>query len=114
VKDKLVYIAGPMSGLPSCNREAFFDAEGRIRKAGFNKIINPARIPADGKSPEKYKKLVELGVYHAKISDIVVLLPGWINSNGARQESNAAFNAGKTVSELERFLNSKKESENAN
>lgn len=41
-----LYVAGPMRGIPEFNFPAFFEAEDRPLKAGYD-VINPARKDTD-------------------------------------------------------------------
>ena len=46
LKDKIVFISGPMSGKPGLNFDAFFAMEKILIKNTQCKVINPARNPA--------------------------------------------------------------------
>ena len=99
-----IVISGPMTGLPGYNLDAFYAAERALKDLGF-RVYNPAY--AGEKALKKHGK-VELATapYHellrdciSKImeSDSICLLPGWENSNGARQELAAAIDCSKKV-----------------
>ena len=80
---QLLYIAGPMTGLPGYNFDAFNDAATDLRQAGFH-VLNPARrgvIP--GHAWEDYLRKALGDVLRA---DGLALLPGWENSRGASLE----------------------------
>lgn len=72
----VVYIAGPMSGLPEFNYPAFYDAAARMRHA--------------------LRMVVE--------SDGIALLPGWEDSRGARLERQVADAIGLDVRPLAEWL----------
>lgn len=119
-----VYVAGPMSGIPQFNYPAFDDAAGVLREQGYE-VSSPAEmddpniraaalasktgnfrefdaiLERQGHQPETWGdflsrdvKLVADGV------DMVVLLPGWENSRGARLEAFVAYQVQKPVGEL--------------
>lgn len=73
-----IYIAGPMTGLPDCNRAAFnrvakfFESQGHI-------VLNPAILP-DGLKHHEY---MEICIPMLMVCERVVLLPGWEKSRGA-------------------------------
>jgi hypothetical protein len=90
-----LYIAGPMSGHPDYNRQAFQDAERLLKSVGFE-VLNPARQP-DGLPYETY---IERGYDDIDTADGVALLPGWHASSGARREVAYADANSKDASEL--------------
>lgn len=52
IEPKVIYVAGPMTGLSELNRPAFMEAEKALTEAGFI-VLNPAWLPV-GLPPEKY------------------------------------------------------------
>ena len=80
----VVYIAGPMRGLPDLGRRNFQAAEDCLKARGFS-VLNPAVMPEDLPA-EAYMPICLAMLREA---DIVALLPGWENSAGAKIE--AAF-----------------------
>ena len=82
-----LYIAGPMTGLPDYNFPAFYAAAAHLRGMG-HEVVNPAELPApDDPTWEKYLR----GALRAMLTcEAVVLLPGWVKSNGARLERMVA------------------------
>ena len=93
VKGKIVYISGPMSGIHEYNKPDFYNAELDIDRLGAKIVISPARHPV-GLTHEQYMQYAMLDIDNA---DMIVLLPGWENSKGARQEVNRAEIMGKPV-----------------
>ena len=85
----VVYIAGPMTGLPNFNRRAFYLAERMLRNVGY-RPINPAMLPTD-LSEESY-----MPICHAMLSQCqaIYLLEGWEKSPGALQEMQWAMELG--------------------
>ena len=82
-----IYIAGPMTGLPEYNFLAFHAAAAHLRGKG-HEVVNPAELPApDDPTWPNYLR----GALRAMLTcEAVVLLPGWVRSNGARLERMVA------------------------
>ncbi len=113
VKGKTVYISGPMTGWENFNKEAFDEAERRLRDMGAAGVFNPASsLPRYDQGWEredfmlddldtltmKYRALegpAICPVFHA-----VVLLPLWWTSKGARLERKVAKAVGIPVVRL--------------
>ena len=95
MKDKVVYIAGPMSGRPDLGRGAFNRAEMKLRSRGC-KVINPACLPIDlpagSYAPICLAMLMQCNE--------ICLLPGWEDSPGACMEHEVALYTGMTVYEM--------------
>jgi hypothetical protein len=93
---KVVYIAGPMRGLPDCNFPAFDAARDRIATAGHI-AVSPADhdrdlgiVPTLGPD-EMERRFVQLEGWRWDIEqvadcDAVYMLRGWESSTGARAE----------------------------
>lgn len=86
------YIAGPMTGLPRFNFDAFEDACDRLRADGFH-VTSPHEMDlANGYDPDSgvdiadLRATLEADIAAVKGADIVVLLPGWERSPGAMIE----------------------------
>lgn len=95
--ESIVYVSGPMSGLPEFNHPAFFAAERDIRERFGCLIINPAR-QAEQPTWEAYMR----GDLHMlRHATHMVMLPGWQNSRGAKIEADLADMAGVPRYELE-------------
>lgn len=85
------YISGPMSHYDFHNFPAFFEAERRMREAGYNPI-NPARNTGDDweeayahslENPRTWEECIRLDTQQVLDSDGIVLLHGWERSKGA-------------------------------
>lgn len=76
-----VYIAGPMSGLPDCNRTAFHLAADYLHALG-RVVLNPASLPPGLTEPE----YMQIGLTMMMCCDEIYLLDGWDQSYGARAE----------------------------
>ncbi|HGG6752516.1 TPA: DUF4406 domain-containing protein [Salmonella enterica subsp. enterica serovar Java] len=81
-KKKVVFICGPMTGYENYNRDAFLRKERELISCDAIDVLNPARLP-DGLEHEQYLTITRGMI---QVSDSVCLLPGWEDSNGARQE----------------------------
>ena len=111
-----IYIAGPMRGYPLFNFPAFDEARDRLRALGYQ-VISPADLdrmagfdPECGAEfgPEEMAECVRRDVDAIIASQVVVLLPGWKESRGARAEKAIAEWMSKGVYELDEFLCGKK------
>lgn len=89
---KVVYIAGPMSGLPDLGRKHFREAEKRLKEAGYI-ALNPAVLPK-GMEKDRYMPIC-LAVLEA--ADAVYMLQGWRSSAGAQMERAYAQYQGKEI-----------------
>ncbi|MGY3922008.1 DUF4406 domain-containing protein [Aeromonas jandaei] len=87
-----IYIAGPMSGLPNFNRDAFNKEALRLQGLG-HVALNPAILP-DGLEQHEYMAIC---IEMVKMADQLVLLPNWERSAGATAEHALAIKLGKPV-----------------
>jgi hypothetical protein len=90
MKEK-VYIAGQITNCPNYE-ELFDDAKVKYESMGYI-VINPAELPG-GMSPADYMRIC---IPMVDTSDIVVFLPNWINSKGAKIENGYADYIGKRI-----------------
>lgn len=111
----ILYIAGPMSGLPQDNYPAFEAALESLRKAGYD-AVSPHTVAR----PEEILKSRSMGVLfratpeYASImrrcisllhqATAVALLPGWEESRGAQREVAVAEAMKKPVQRLDVWL----------
>ena len=107
-----VYIAGPMTGLPRWNYDAFEEAAWRLRAFGAD-VTSPHEMDIaagfDPDSPTAGKKFnlqaaLDADIAVVEASDLVVLLPGWEDSPGAIAEVLTAEAAGIPCLELQTVL----------
>ena len=82
----VLYLCGPMSGLPEFNYPAFREAEKLIRERYGCRVLNPARQP-DGLTWEEYMRR---GCADVVSATVVIVLPGWQKSKGAQEEMACA------------------------
>lgn len=91
-----VYIAGPMSGLPDDNRAAFNALANEIAERG-DIPLNPAILPA-GLTQAEY---MQLCMPMLMLADEVLMLPNWVDSQGATAEFHTAMKCGKVIRQAE-------------
>lgn len=100
------YIAGPMTGYPRYNFDAFDKAANILRDEGWI-VTNPAEMSRGlGINPDKEQNIDTKLMNHIIYCDVmaifevstVFLLPGWENSTGANAEVALAKWLGKKVS----------------
>jgi hypothetical protein len=94
------YLAGPMTGHTGYNYPAFDLAAAMIEKDGRFQPHNPADNfgGATSLSREQY---LRMAIPQVLACDVLILLHGWRESQGAVTEAMVAFNCGKIVFELE-------------
>lgn len=83
----MIYLSGPMSGLPDNNYPAF-DAEAeRLRSLGYV-VVNPAETSAGEDLP--WTQYLRNDIKAMMDCTMLALLPGWQNSRGAHLEVQIA------------------------
>lgn len=97
----LIYVAGPMTGLPQFNYPAFRQASDQLAALGYivedpSTNVNP--------TPGDYHGWLRAGLAQLIRCDAVALLPGWEASGGARLEVNVAATLGLRVRPLHEWL----------
>jgi Domain of unknown function (DUF4406)/Domain of unknown function (DUF6378) len=90
--NKIVYLSGPMTGIPEYNFPAFNAAAKKMREAGFD-VLNPAEL-FDGKADRTREEYFRHDFKNVAECDIVLLLPDWEKSVGAVKELIAARECG--------------------
>lgn len=98
-----IYISGPMSGLPQFKYPAFDDAAARLRRLGY-RVINPADIGrglGDGLPWSQYMRPCLAAVTEC---DALVLMPGWVDSRGAKLEHDVALAIGLQICTIDEAL----------
>lgn len=88
----ILYIAGPMTGLPDLNYPLFNRVQALLETAGY-KVLNPAR-QAGGLT---WKQYMQLGLTDVFEAEGVALLDHWNQSKGARMEHHVARELGLRV-----------------
>ena len=92
-----IYIAGPMTGLPDCNRQAFHDAADLFRKIG-HRPLNPADLDLGERA--RWQDYMRATTRLLTEADAVCVLPGWEMSKGARTDVAWARSVGISVRPL--------------
>lgn len=82
----IVYISGPITGLPGLNKTAFDSAAAELKAVGFEPIV-PHEITAPGDTWEEAMRSCIRAMMDA---DAVVMLRGWEGSKGAKIEYDLA------------------------
>lgn len=93
-----VYISGPMTGLPQFNYPAFFDMAEHICAIGYeplNQAAQPEQPSWEAYMRHDIKLLMD--------ADMVVMLPGWEQSKGAKIEKQIAEQLNIPVAYSHRF-----------
>jgi hypothetical protein len=85
----ILYLAGPMSGLPDSNYPAFHAAAAALRTAGHT-VLNPAESPPEASWLDYMFSALRL-IGEGK-PDAVVMLSGWGSSWGAQTERTLFVN----------------------
>lgn len=84
----VLYVCGPMSGLPELNFGAFFEAEKKLRDAGYE-VLNPA--DRAGRTPDMpWEWYLRRCIKDVADADGVAWLYGWSESRGAMLEMHIA------------------------
>lgn len=97
IKKARIYIDGPMTGYPDFNYPAFNAESSRLRALG-HRVENPAENPAPACG--SWAGYMKLAIAQLITCDTIRLLPGWINSQGARLELHIAISLGLTIEEV--------------
>jgi nucleoside 2-deoxyribosyltransferase len=95
-KKTKVYISGPMTGLPNFNRKAFAEAEEWCRKQGMSPF-NPGWLKFEEDTAFAYDEILQIDIAALSLCDMILLLPGYEASNGARVELELALRLGLQV-----------------
>lgn len=113
VKGKRVFLSGPITGMPDYNREMFAEAERYLRGCGARWVYNPSKLSPMSDSPKLHAEYMRETLHEltgrsdtrgrnggGNYYDVIVLLPGWKGSVGARMEMSVAETIGMEVIEL--------------
>ena len=114
VKGKNVFLSGPMSGLDHFNVGEFAKANAIVKEAGAVKVYDPAIEYLNGDKRRGHewwmrRRIGELTKFGKSIVipdmmypfyEVLVSLPGWEDSEGARLEREVALACGMEVVSL--------------
>jgi hypothetical protein len=97
----ILYVAGPMSGLPDFNWPAFRAASSQLREVGYQ-----VRCPTEsGASFEmSWEDCLRLSLHMVLVSEAMAVLSGWESSAGASIEVGLARNLKMDVHPVEYWL----------
>lgn len=84
-----IYLSGPMTGLPDCNYPAFNYEAARLRALGYH-VENPAENPRRN----NYAAYMKQAIAQMMTCDVIAVLPGWTESEGARTEVEISARVG--------------------
>ena len=107
LQGKRVFLSGPMTGIPHYNVDGFAVAHMVCRQRGASQIFSPAKMlfnePLEDSKLKTHEDYVRACVHEltredfgrqhlpfAPYYDLVVLLPGWAESDGSRIEYTVA------------------------
>lgn len=94
-----IYIAGPMTGKPNWNTEAFSEAERWYSDQGHT-VLNPAaHTPRVNPESITHAEYMKIALAMVDAVDMVVFLDGWEDSKGAQMEYDYAMKKGKIIIE---------------
>jgi hypothetical protein len=90
--EDILYLAGPVTGVPDHGKARFADVAACLRADGYE-VISPIELGriVDGSYEDYLLRDIKYGVVPATA---VVLLPGWPHSRGAMGELNTAVTMG--------------------
>ena len=89
-----VYLSGPMTGLPGLNFPAFNAEAARLRGLGYE-VVNPTEINPD--DTMLWATCMRADIKALCDCTTIAVLPGWMNSKGAKLEMHVAQHLGLRV-----------------
>ena len=99
---RVIYLSGPMTGLPEYNYPAFTRAAEILRADGHS-VYNPAEYPHNG-PPDQFPirpAFAQYALFICLQACSIVLLPGWNKSRGATAERALAVVCGLDILEMD-------------
>jgi nucleoside 2-deoxyribosyltransferase len=103
---KIIYISGPMTGLPDLNFPAFHEAAKNLRAAGYQ-VVNPAEKNEEGDPSMAWLDYMRLDIKMLMDCDGIATLPGCEKSKGANVEIGIMVGLGLPVNPLYWWLEKK-------
>lgn len=95
----LVYLSGPMTGLPDLNFPAFTAAATQLRSQGL-RVINPAELNPDQNA--SWHDCMRADIKALCDCNAIALMPGWERSAGANLELHIAHRLGLRIAFTDR------------
>ena len=80
---RVLYVSGPMSGLPDCNYPEFNRVAALLEDAGYTAVN-----PATNNTGASYRAILRGDIEMLLDCEGIALLPGWENSRGAELETH--------------------------
>lgn len=94
---KRIYISGPMTGMPEHNFPLFNAEAARLRALGYD-VVNPVDINPD--PGPTWHECLRKDLLALLTCDTLVLLDGWMISQGAHLELHVAHRVGMRIVEV--------------
>lgn len=85
----VIYISGPMTGMPALNFPAFNRAAAALRAEGYT-VVNPAELDAQDIGPLTWEGYMRRDIRALMDCTHIYFLPGWQKSRGAMLEAHIA------------------------
>lgn len=83
-RKQIIYLSGPMTGLPNLNRDTFNKAAKALRAKGY-KVINPPEL--DKNNPQRsWEGCLRRDITELMKCNKIATLPNWKKSRGANLE----------------------------
>jgi len=98
----MIYLSGPMTGLPDYNYPAFRSAAETLRGYG-QQVFDPSEA-FEGRTDLPKEVYMRKDLEELLRADVVALLPGWQNSSGAQLEVEVAKQCGIPIRLLEELI----------
>ena len=102
MRNRKIYISGPVTGIPGGNLAAFLDAAAKLMGAGYKVIIPHLFVSGDASHEDAMRACIR----RMCAWDVagVAQLDGWEDSDGARLEADIADECGIEARPLEEWL----------
>jgi thioesterase domain-containing protein len=81
----IAYISGPMTGMQELNFPAFHRAAASLRASGYT-VVNPAELDALDTQELTWEQYMARDIKALVDCTHIAMLPGWVNSRGAKLE----------------------------
>ncbi len=94
------YISGPMTGLKDYNRPTFNQAAKSLRESGYE-VLNPAEVDIPN---GEWLDYMRVDIRMLTEADVIFMLPGWMQSPGAKIEHDLAYQLGIDIENYELWL----------